>query len=208
MGTTLGHYRVVAQLGRGGMGIVYGAEDSRLGRAVALKVLPASIAGDGERRRRFLREARAAAAINHPNIATIYEVGEADGRLFLVMERIEGTTLRERLAGPPLDQTEALRLARQIALGLARAHDKGMIDRDLKPENVMITRDGDVKVLDFGLAKLRAPIAPGTTSTRRGRRSRRRGASWERPATCPPSRRPGRSWTSAPTSIRSASCSN
>ncbi|HTR97877.1 MAG TPA: protein kinase [Candidatus Acidoferrales bacterium] len=156
-GTTIAHYRVEEKLGQGGMGVVYRARDSRLARDVALKVLPASLAADSERRSRLLREARSAAAVNHANIAAVYDVGESDGRVWLAMELVEGTTLRERLAGGALPASEAIRIARQIAAGLARAHEKGIVHRDLKPENVMLARDGAVKILDFGLAKLHEP---------------------------------------------------
>jgi serine/threonine-protein kinase len=158
VGRTLDHYRIVAQLGQGGMGVVYRAEDTRLGREVALKVLPEAVAGDDERRRRFVREGRAAAVVDHANIATVYDVGEAEGRVYLAMELVEGTTLRDRIAAGPLDPPEATHVARQIALGLARAHQRGIVHRDLKPDNVMLTRDGGVKILDFGLAKLRDPV--------------------------------------------------
>ena len=152
-GTRLGPYTIKDRLGRGGMGVVYRAVDTRLSREVALKVLRGSLAGD-ERRRRFLREARSAAAINHPNVATVFEVGEADDHIFLAMEVVEGQTLRARLAGGPLGATEGARIAREIAMALAPAHAKGIVHRDLKPENVMVTPRGAVKVLDFGLAKL------------------------------------------------------
>jgi serine/threonine protein kinase len=156
LGATLHQFRVLAVLGSGGMGVVYRADDTRLGRQVALKVLPRALSDDEDRRRRFLREARSAAAITHPNIATVYEVEEAEGRVFLVMELVEGETLHQRLGAGPLPIPEAVRVGRAIALGLAKAHDKGIVHRDLKPDNVMITRDGDVKILDFGLAKVLA----------------------------------------------------
>lgn len=153
IGRTLGHFRIDAKLGEGGMGIVYRATDETLRREVALKVLPESLAADPERRGRFLREARAAAAVTHNNIATVHEVGEAGGHVFIAMELVEGQTLRDRMA-PGLPRVDAMRFAREIARGLARAHEKGIVHRDLKPENVMITPDGDVKILDFGLAKV------------------------------------------------------
>jgi serine/threonine-protein kinase len=150
----IGHFRVVSRLGHGGMGIVYRAEDEKLRRTVALKVLPREFAEDPERRRRFLREARSAAALTHPNIATVYEVGEDDGRIYIAMELVEGESLRARIARGPLAADEALRLAHGMARGLARAHARGVVHRDLKPENVVVDRDGDPKILDFGLAKI------------------------------------------------------
>jgi serine/threonine protein kinase len=174
-GKTLGPYHVAAKLGQGGMGVVYRARDPRLGREVALKVLPAAVAADSERRARFLREARSAAAVNHPNIAAVYDVGETDGRVYLAMELVEGTTLRGRLASGALPAAEAVRIARAIAAGLARAHERGIVHRDLKPENVMLAPDGAVKILDFGLAKLHEPdsgdaaLAQQETQTLEGR---------------------------------------
>jgi predicted Ser/Thr protein kinase len=152
-GDRIGHFEVVTTLGRGGMGVVYLAEDTSLHRRVALKVLPAATAGDPERRRRLLREARASAAVRHPNIATVHEVGEADGRIFLAMEHVEGESLRARLARGPLGVGEAIAIARQVLEGLAAAHAAGFVHRDLKPENLMLTREGSLKILDFGLAK-------------------------------------------------------
>ena len=157
VGATLAHYSIEAKLGQGGMGVVYRARDSRLARDVALKVLPASVAADSERRARLLREARSAAAVNHSNIAAVYDVGESEGRVYLAMELVEGATLRERLARGALPAPEATRIARAIAAGLARAHERGIVHRDLKPENVMLGREGAVKILDFGLAKLHEP---------------------------------------------------
>jgi serine/threonine protein kinase len=142
----LGPYRVERKLGAGGMGVVYLARDTRLARAVALKVLPAAVAADSERRARFMREARSAAAVNHSNIAAVYDVGETDGRIYIAIELVEGTTLRARLAAGPLPAPEALRIARAIATGVARAHEKGIVHRDLKPENVMLAADGAVTV--------------------------------------------------------------
>jgi eukaryotic-like serine/threonine-protein kinase len=154
VGQSLAHFRVVEKLGEGGMGVVYKATDDKLGRAVALKVLPEHFAKDQERRQRFLREARSAAAVTHPNIATVYEVGEADGHIFIAMEYVRGRALSE-LLGERLPVPETLRLARCIALGLAEAHENGIVHRDLKPENVMVSPKGDVKILDFGLLILR-----------------------------------------------------
>jgi tetratricopeptide (TPR) repeat protein len=147
------HFRVTGRLGSGGMGVVYRAQDEQLQREVALKLLPAMHAGDPERRQRFFREARTAAALVHPNVAVIYQVGEAEGRVYIAMELVAGTTLRQRLVPGGLPEKEARPLALQVAHGLAAAHAKGIVHRDLKPENVMVTRDGAVKLLDFGLAK-------------------------------------------------------
>jgi formylglycine-generating enzyme required for sulfatase activity len=152
-GTRLGSYEVVAPLGAGGMGEVYRARHLKLGREAAIKVLPAELASDLERLRRLEREARAASALNHPAIVTIYDVDEDAGTRYIAMELVEGVTLRARLRDGPLPVQEALRLAAGIAEGLARAHEAGIVHRDLKPDNVMITRDGHPKLLDFGLAK-------------------------------------------------------
>jgi serine/threonine-protein kinase len=155
----IGRFRIRRKLGEGGMGVVYAAEDTTLRRVVALKLMRS--VGNAEARRRFLREARAAAAVSHPNIATILEVGEDEERIYIAMEHIPGDTLRARLAAAPkgLAVTEAIRIARDIARGLAKAHDVGVIHRDLKPENVMIDEEGHVKLLDFGLAKMAEPPA-------------------------------------------------
>ena len=155
-GARLGPYEIVSTLGAGGMGEVYRARDTRLGREVAIKVLPEAVALDPARLRRFEQEARSASALNHPNIVTIYDVGREGGISYIAMERIEGASLRERLAGGPLPVRSALDVGSQIASGLAKAHAVGLVHRDLKPENVMITSDGLVKILDFGLAKLSA----------------------------------------------------
>ncbi len=154
-GTSIGRFRVLGLIGAGGMGVVYKATDEKLRRTVALKVLPPLYADNQERRRRFLREARSAAAVTHANIATIHEVDEADGRIYIVMEYVEGRTLRSILTKGPLPVPEAIRIAHAVASGLVKAHDKGIVHRDLKPDNVMLGADGEVKILDFGLAKLR-----------------------------------------------------
>jgi TRAP transporter TAXI family solute receptor len=154
IGRTLSHFRIVDQIGEGGMGVVYSAEDERLRRPVALKVLRPELMPNEERRLRFMREARAAAAVSHPNIATIYEVGEEGGVVFIAMECVQGKTLRELVAGRPMAIGEALRVATEIADGLAQAHHMHVIHRDLKPENVMVGADGRARILDFGLAKL------------------------------------------------------
>jgi len=157
VGRTIGHYLVRAKLGSGGMGEVFSARDTRLGREVALKLLPRRFTGDPDRLARFEREARAASALNHPNIVTVHEVGEEDGVPYMVMERVKGQTLRHLTRGKPLPIRRALDVAVQAAEGLARAHASSIVHRDLKPENVMVTDEGLVKILDFGLAKLVAP---------------------------------------------------
>jgi Tol biopolymer transport system component len=153
IGKTLGYYRIVEKLGAGGMGVVYRADDSHLGRQVAIKVLPDAFTGDPERLARFEREAKLLASLNHPNIAAIYGLEEADGKRFLVLELVEGETLAEGLSRGPLPIEAALGVCRQIAEGVEAAHEKGIIHRDLKPGNVKITPEGKVKILDFGLAK-------------------------------------------------------
>ena len=164
-GTKLGPYEIQAPLGAGGMGEVYRAKDAKLGREVAIKVLPESVAEDSGRRQRFEQEARSASALNHPNILTIYDIGEADGALYIAMELVEGKTVRELIAsGEPLATRRLLDLGVQIAEGLSKAHAAGIVHRDLKPENVMVSRDGYVKILDFGLAKLTEPAAVSDAS--------------------------------------------
>ncbi len=153
IGDKFGHYSIVALIGKGGMGVVYRAVDELLCRPAALKVLPPCSEDDAERRRRFLREARAAASVNHPNIATIYEVGESNGKSFIAMELVEGKSLGRRISEGRLPIDEALNVGAQILRGLQKAHVAGLVHRDLKPDNVMINDDGTVKVLDFGLAK-------------------------------------------------------
>src|SRR2546423_1847122 len=152
--TTIAHYRIIEPLGSGGMGAVYKAHDEKLHRVVALKVLPPDAIMQEDRRRRFLQEARAASALNHPHILTVYEVGEADGKPYMVMEYVQGETLRQRIAARAFVIKDALEIALQVAEGLAKAHEHGIVHRDLKPENLMVNRDGYAKILDFGLAKL------------------------------------------------------
>jgi serine/threonine protein kinase/Flp pilus assembly protein TadD len=159
-GTRLGPYEIVAPLGAGGMGEVYKAEDSRLHRKVALKILPSEMAANQDRMRRFKQEATAAAALNHPNIAHIYEIGESDGTNFIAMEFVEGVTLREKVHREKTELRKLLRYLQHVAEGLAKAHVAGIVHRDLKPDNIMITHDGHAKILDFGLAKLIEPQQP------------------------------------------------
>jgi serine/threonine protein kinase len=154
VGKTLGHFRIVARLGEGGMGVVYRAIDERLRRPVALKVLPDEAMRDEGRRRRFMREARSAAAVVHSNVAAVHEVDESGGHVYIAMELVEGTSLRQELARTRLAIPETVRIAKGIARALAKAHEKGIVHRDLKPDNVMLNEDREVKVLDFGLAKL------------------------------------------------------
>jgi DNA helicase-2/ATP-dependent DNA helicase PcrA len=153
-GTFLAHYRIIEPLGAGGMGAVYLAHDEKLNRVVALKVLTPEAVAQADRRRRFLLEARAASALNHPHILTVYEIGEADGKPYMVTEYVQGETLRQKIAAGSLVIKETVEIAIQIAAGLAKAHEHGIVHRDLKPENLMLSRDGYAKILDFGLAKL------------------------------------------------------
>jgi eukaryotic-like serine/threonine-protein kinase len=158
-GTKLGPYEIQASIGAGGMGEVYRARDARLNREVAIKILPASFSANPERLQRFAQESRAAAALNHPNILSIFDIGDDQGTPYVVSELLEGETVRDRLRNGPLSTRKAIDYAQQIAKGLAAAHEKGIVHRDLKPENLFITHDGRVKILDFGLAKFTAPEA-------------------------------------------------
>src|SRR6185369_15505065 len=157
LGSRIGPYEILSRLGVGGMGEVYLAADERLDRRVALKILPAYFASDDTRLRRFQREARAASALNHPNILTIHEVGESDGVYFIATEFIDGSTIRELLRNDDLSLDEILDIAEQVASALAAAHAAGIVHRDIKPENIMRRGDGLVKILDFGIAKLMEP---------------------------------------------------
>ena len=178
IGHTISHYKITEKLGEGGMGVVYKADDSKLDRPVALKFLAPHLLRDDEARKRFEREAKAAARLDHPNICTVYEIDEAEGRTFIVMAFLEGETVREKIKARPLKLEDALEIAMQTAQGLQAAHEKGITHRDIKSANLIVNPKGPVKIMDFGLAQLAEQSRLTKTATILGH-----------PPTCRPSRR-------------------
>jgi len=203
---TISHYRILTRLGAGGMGEVYLAEDTKLDRKVAIKFLPSEVSADEHAKKRLMREAQAAAKLDHPNICAVHEVGEVDSRSFIVMQHVEGETLAARLERQPLDLRDALNFATQVADALAEAHSHGIIHRDIKPQNMMITPRGQVKVLDFGLARVVREQDLLKSEAETQSLLTEPGMIIGTVAYMSPSRRQARRWTREATSSRSAGC--
>jgi len=165
IGKTISHYKILEKIGQGGMGVVYKAEDTKLKRTLALKFLAPELTRDSSFKERFIQEAQAAAALDHPNICTVYEIDEAEGKTFIALAYIKGHSLKEKIASGPLNLDEVLDIANQTALGLQEAHEKGIVHRDIKPANIMLTEKGQVKIMDFGLAKLEWGVDLTKTAT-------------------------------------------
>jgi len=206
-GTQLGHYEIQSLLGVGGMGEVYRARDTRLNRSVALKILPPVVAADPSRRARFEQEARAASALNHPNILSVYDIGEQEGSAYIVSELVEGETLREIIGRGPLPVSKVLDISSQVAAALAAAHAAGIVHRDIKPENIMVSRDGFAKILDFGLAKQTAPASAASDDETRTINYTSPGSVIGTAAYMSPEQIRGERWITAPTFSVSAWCS-